>query len=270
MLPAVMSPTPRHILITGASSGLGAALAAAYAAPGVRLSLGARRRERLEETAARCRSLGADVTVAAVDVEDKETTRRWIEAAAEAAPLDLAIANAGISAGTGGGGESEAQARAIFATNLAGVLNTIHPALDAMRARPRPPAGRSARRGQIALVSSVAGYRGMPGAPAYSASKAAVLAYGEALRGELAADGVAVSVICPGFVKTPMTDVNDFPMPFLMEAERAARIIRRDLARDRALITFPWPMRLAAWWMRVLPSGLVTRLLANGPQKGGG
>ena len=122
--------------------------------------------------------------------------------------------------------------------------------------------------GQIAIVSSIAGYRGMPGAPAYSASKAAVMAYGEALRGELAGEGVAVTVICPGFVKTPMTAVNDFPMPFLMEAERAARIIRRGLARNAALITFPLPMRLAAWWMRVLPSGLVTRLLANGPKKG--
>lgn len=251
--------SPRHILITGASSGLGAALARAYAAPRVRLALAARRRDRLEALAADCRAAGAEVAVQPLDVTDKAAARAWVEACAESAPIDLLIANAGISAGTGAGGETEEQARDIFAVNLVGVLNVVHPALDQMRPR---------KAGQIAIVSSIAGYRGMPGAPAYSASKAAVMAYGEALRGELADEGVAVTVICPGFVKTPMTAVNDFPMPFLMEAERAARIIRRGLARNAALITFPLPMRLAAWWMRVLPSGLVTKLLANGPKKG--
>ncbi|MEQ8604536.1 MAG: SDR family NAD(P)-dependent oxidoreductase [Marivibrio sp.] len=250
--------SPRHILITGASSGLGAALAQAYAAPGVRLGLAARRIDRLEALAVECRAQGAEVAVQALDVTDKAAARAWVEGAAEVAPIDLLIANAGVSAGTGAGGETEEQARDVFAVNLAGVLNVVHPAIDVLRPR---------KAGQIALVSSIAGYRGMPGAPAYSASKAAVMAYGEALRGDLASDGVAVSVICPGFVKTPMTAVNDFPMPFLMEAARAAAIIRRGLARDSALITFPFPMRLAAWWMRVLPSGLVTRLLANGPKK---
>ncbi len=249
---------PRHILITGASSGLGAALAETYARPNVRLSLGARRREKLEEVAARCTAHGAEVRVEPIDVEDKAATRAWVETAHAEWPIDLAIANAGISAGTGAGGETEAQARDIFAVNLAGVLNTIHPAIDGMRAR---------RRGQIAIVSSVAGYRGFPGAPAYSASKAAVMAYGEALRGDLAREGLKVSVICPGFVETPMTAVNAFPMPFLMPAERAARIIRRGLARDRALITFPGPMRAIAWMLRSLPSGMVTGLLARLPEK---
>jgi short-subunit dehydrogenase len=256
-----MKPSPRHILITGASSGLGAALAQRYAAPGVRLSLGARRLDRLEEVAATCRALGARVDIQRVDVEDKAATRAWVEAADAEQPLDLMIANAGISAGTGAGGEGEDQARDIFAVNLVGVLNSIHPAIDQMRAR---------KAGQIALVSSVAGYRGMPGAPAYSASKAAVLAYGEALRGSLGHDGIAISVICPGFVETPMTAVNNFPMPFLMKADRAARIIARDLARNRALITFPWQMRIIAWGLRALPSGFMTRILGRMPEKGGG
>ena len=140
------------------------------------------------------------------------------------------IANAGVSAGTGAGGETEEQARDIFAVNLAGVLNCVHPALDHMRLRGA---------GQIAIVSSIAGYRGMPGAPAYSASKAAVMAYGEALRGELAGEGVAVTVICPGFVKTPMTAVNDFPMPFLMEPDVAARRLLDGLEKKKFEITFP-------------------------------
>lgn len=252
--------TAAHVLITGASGGLGAALARAHAAPGVRLSLGARRRDKLAEVAETCAAKGAEVVPHAIDITDKNAARAWIEGAHAARPLDRVIANAGISAGTGGReGETEAQARDIFAVNLAGVLNTVHPALDGMRARGR---------GQIAIVSSIAGYRGFPGAPAYSASKAAVMAYGEALRGDLRAEGIAVNVICPGFVRTPMTDVNDFPMPFLMEADRAARIIARGLMRDRALITFPWPMRLMAWWLRVLPSDFVTRSLARMPKKG--
>lgn len=256
-----MSDRYRHILITGASSGLGAALAAEYAGPDRMLTLGGRNAERLGAVAAACRKQGADVHAEAVDVEDKDAVRDWIERADARTPLDLVIANAGISAGTGGGGESETQARDIFATNMAGVLNTLHPALDLMRIR---------RKGQLAIVSSIAGYRGMPGAPAYSASKAAALAYGEALRGDLKREGIGVSVICPGFVKTPMTDLNPFPMPFLMPAEKAARIIRRGLIRNRALITFPWPMRLAAWWMRVLPSGVVTYLLSGLPEKSAG
>ena len=263
----MMRRAPRHILITGASGGLGAALARAHAAPGIRLSLGARRRDKLADVATECEAEGATVALQAVDVTDAAATRAWIEAADDAAPLDLVIANAGISAGTGGDtGETEAQARAILAVNLTGVLNTVHPAIDRMRAGdPEERAG-----GHIAIVSSLSGYRGFPGAPAYSASKAAVMAYGEALRGDLAAEGIAVTVICPGFVRTPMTAVNDFPMPFLMDADTAARIIRRGLARDRALITFPWPMRAMGWILRALPSGFVTRLLARMPRKRAG
>ncbi|MBP5857101.1 SDR family NAD(P)-dependent oxidoreductase [Marivibrio halodurans] len=266
-----MRRAPRHILITGASGGLGAALARAYAAPGIRLTLGARRRDKLVEVASECEAAGAAVALQAVDVTNASATRAWIEAADDAAPLDLVIANAGISAGTGGDtGETEAQARAILAVNLTGVLNTIHPAVDRMRAGDPERQGAANKGGQIAIVSSLAGYRGFPGAPAYSASKAAVMAYGEALRGDLTAEGIAVTVICPGFVRTPMTAVNDFPMPFLMEADAAARIIRRGLSSDRALITFPWPMRAMGWLLRVLPSGLVTRLLSRMPKKGAG
>jgi short-subunit dehydrogenase len=249
---------PQRILITGASSGIGAALASAYAASGVSLVLGGRDRGRLASIEAACRAAGAEVETAAVDVVDAVAVRRWIETADDRAPLDLVVANAGISAGTGTDGESEAQARVIFATNVDGVANTVWPALQRMERRAR---------GQIALMSSLAAFRGFPGAPAYCSSKAAVRVWGEGLRGEYRAKGVAVTVICPGYVESPMTAVNDFPMPFLMSAERAARIVKRGLARNRARIAFPLPMYFAAWLLGVLSPGLTDPLLMRLPKK---
>ena len=249
---------PTSILITGASSGLGAALAEAYASPGVRLVLGGRDATRLEETAARCRAAGAEVEVAAIDVVDAEATTRWVEAADDRRPLDLVIANAGISAGSRSTGESVEQVRGIFAVNVDGVVSTVMPAIPRM-------AGRG--QGQIALMASLAGYRGLPGAPAYCASKAAVKVFGESLRGELAAKGVGVSVICPGYVDTPMTKRNRFPMPFLMDAPSAARLIKQRLSRNKARIAFPWPMAAAVWLLQALPPGLIDRALARLPRK---
>ncbi|MEX0759570.1 MAG: SDR family NAD(P)-dependent oxidoreductase, partial [Tistlia sp.] len=123
------------------------------------------------------------------------------------------------------------------------------------------------RHGQPGLVSSVAGYRGFPGAPAYCASKAFVKVWGEALRGQLQRDGIGVSTICPGYVATPMTAVNRFPMPFLMSPEKAARIIRRGLARDRARIAFPWPTAFGAWLAGTLPPAWTDPLLSRLPAK---
>ena len=249
---------PRSVLITGASSGIGAALAEAYAAPSMTLSLMGRDRQRLAAVAERCRNAGAGVRPVNIDVTDKAATADAIAEADAAAPLDLVIANAGISGGTSGNGEAEGQARLIFSVNLDGVLNTVHPAIAALRRRGR---------GQIGLMSSLAAFRGFAGAPAYCASKAAVRVYGEALRGALRTDGIAVSVICPGFVRSPMTAVNDFPMPFLIDAPRAARIIKRGLARDRARIAFPWQTYLGAWLAATLPPALVDRLVRRLPSK---
>lgn len=249
---------PRSIVITGASSGIGAALARAYAAPGVLLAITGRDGERLSAVASDCHDKGANVISARVEVTDRAAMAEWLNSVDSVTPVDLLIANAGISAGTGRGGESEEQARAIFDVNLTGVLNTIHPLLSPMRARGR---------GQIALMASLAGYRGFPGAPAYCASKAAVRVYGEALRGGLAAEGIAVSTICPGFVESRMTARNPFPMPFLMTAERAATIIQRGLARNRARIAFPGPTALAAWLLMALPSALTDRLVRGAPRK---
>ncbi len=249
---------PRSILITGGSSGLGAALARAYAAPGVTLALGGRDAGRLATVAAACRDAGAEAEARAVDVLDRAALSDWIAAADERAPLDLVIANAGISAGTGGAGESEVQIRRIMAINVEGAIDTVLPAVARMRAR---------RRGQVAVMASLAAFRGFPGAPAYCASKAAVRVWGEALRGHLHQDGIGVSVICPGYVETPMTAVNDFPMPMLMSAERAAGIIRRGLARNRARIAFPWPMYALVRLIAALPPAVSDRVLRRLPKK---
>ncbi len=246
------------MLITGASSGIGAALARAYAEPGARLALSGRSLERLEDVADACRALGAEVATACIEVTDRDAMADWVAEHTAARPLDLLVANAGVSAGTGSGGESDLQTRQIFATNVDGVINTVLPALDPMRRRGY---------GQIAIMSSLAGFRGFPGAPAYCASKAAVRIWGESLRAHLRPHGIGVSVICPGFVRSRMTEVNDFPMPLLMDAEKAAEVVRKGLARDKARIAFPWRLWAAIWLLAALPPGLTDRLLASLPEK---
>lgn len=249
---------PRSILITGASSGIGEALALAYAAPGVRLALGGRDAGRLEAVAAGCRARSAEVAAVVIDVTDRAAMARWLEDCERARPIDLVIANAGIGAGTEEGAESEAQTRDIFAVNLDGVLNTVLPLIPRFLARGR---------GQIALMSSLASFRGFPGAPTYCASKAALRVWGEGLRGDLRARGVEVSVICPGFVVSRMTARNKFRMPFLMPADRAAAIVRRGLSRDRGRIAFPFPMYFAVWLAGTLPPILTDPLFWRLPKK---
>jgi short-subunit dehydrogenase len=237
---------PRTVLITGASSGIGAALAEALAAPGRRLALGGRNAQRLAAVAERCRAAGAEPAPMAIDLRHGDRLRAWI--AAEPPP-DLLIANAGVSGGSAGSAE-------IVAVNLQAAIDTVEAALPRMRA----PA-------QIALMSSLAGFNGMPSAPVYCASKAAVRIYGDALRARLRGHGIAVSTICPGFVATPLTARNPFPMPLLMTSQDAARRILRGLARRRAMIAFPrrlyWLARLTA----LLPHLVTDPLLARVPSK---
>ena len=253
---------PKTILITGASSGIGAALAKAFAQPGRTLLLNGRNPTRLTTVAAGCRQRGAQVRELLLEVTDGPGLDAWMRAQHERNPLDLVVANAGISADAG---ESAEQARRTFATNVDGVLNTIQPAIELILTKPRPKDG--SPRGQVALMSSLAAFRGFAGAPAYCGSKAALKAYGESLRTYHAADGIEVSVICPGFVRTPMTDVNKFPMPFLMSAENAARIIVRNLQHNHGRIAFPWPSYIFAWFLSVLPPQWTDRLIAGMPRK---
>ena len=249
---------PKTILITGASSGLGAGLAKHYAKAGNILHLQGRNHERLQIVAEACQAQGAIVHSQIVDVTDAAAMEQWLLAADTTSPIDLIIANAGISAGTGIHGEGSDQVRRIFATNIDGVINTIQPLLNSMIAR---------KRGQIAIISSLAGIRGLPSCPAYSASKACVRFYGEGLRGWLSSHGVKVSVVCPGYITTPMTDVNNFPMPLIMNAEKAARIIAKGLAHNRPRIAFPLTLYLPLWLLSCLAPRLTDPLFSRLPAK---
>ncbi|NBX66427.1 MAG: SDR family NAD(P)-dependent oxidoreductase [Proteobacteria bacterium] len=249
-----------NIVITGASSGIGEALARYYAASGVTLGITGRDVRRLEAVADACRGLGAAVEARVIDVADKVGMSVWLDDFDNRHPIDILFANAGI----GGGGakaatdQSFAAAEDMFAVNINGVFHTIHPVLPRMAARGC---------GQVALVASLAGYRGLSGAPAYSASKGFVKLYGEGLRGAMAPYGVKVNVICPGFVESRITAKNNFKMPFLMDAPEAAKTIALGLQQNRARIAFPAPMAFAVWLFAALPATLSAWIAGMLPKK---
>jgi NAD(P)-dependent dehydrogenase (short-subunit alcohol dehydrogenase family) len=248
----------RSVLITGASSGLGRALALACARPGTVLHCSGRDAVRLGEVAEAVRARGAEIREAVLDVRDAAAMASWISVAGR---LDLVIANAGISAGTGGGvPETPGQTRLLVETNLLGVLNTVEPALAAMRTQAPGPDG---LRGRIAVISSIAAFVPAPGAPTYCATKSAVDAWTVATAAVAARDGVALTSVCPGYIRTPMTAGNRFPMPGLMDADRAAAITLRAVARGRRRVVFPWWLGLAARLLGALPPRLSTALLGR-------
>jgi len=248
------------ILITGASSGLGEALALTYAAPGVHLALSGRNAQRLEAVVEACRRKGALAQGALIDVADRQAMADWIAACDTLAPLDLVIANAGLAGGDPAlfGQDADSRTRAIFAVDLDGVINSVLPVIEPMRRRGK---------GQIVLMSSLAGLRGFPSAPAYCAAKAAVRVWGQGLRGQLAPHGVGVTVVCPGFVKSRITRRNRFPMPLLMESDDAARLIAKGISANKGSISFPWPLAWAMGLFCALPSFLVDFLTNRLPKK---
>jgi short-subunit dehydrogenase len=245
---------PRSVLITGASSGIGAALARAYATPATRLALCGRDTARLAAVATCCRDRGATVTEACLDVAEAATVASWIDGIDRDAPLDLVIANAGIQGGLwrDGAGETLAELHRVMDVNFGGVSNTIHAVLPGMRRR---------RRGQVALIASLAALRGIPFSPGYCASKAAIKIYGESLRSWLAPEGIGVSIVLPGFVETRLSHTVSGPKPLIMRPARAAEIIRRGLAKGRRQIAFPYPLYLGMQLLRALPPGLVDPIL---------
>ena len=203
--------TPQSILITGALSGIGATLALGYAQLGRQMFRGGRDPERLAAIAQRVEQAGATCETRIVDVTDSEAMTDWMTGSDHRAPLDLVIANAGISASARKRHNAVRHSdAAIFATNVDGVINTVTPAFEQMRIR---------KHGQIAIMSSLASFRAFREAPTYCASKAAVRFYGTGLRRAYAAEGIGVSVICPGFIRSPMTNANDFHMPLLMDSD---------------------------------------------------
>lgn len=244
----------RHIVLTGASSGIGAALARALAAPGVTLLLTGRDPARLEAVAAQARAAGATVQTAATDVRDPGMATLLTDFDT-AHPVDLVIANAGVSAGLGPdrGPEAPGTARRLVEVNLLGPIQTVEPLFPGLIARGR---------GQIALVASAAALRPIADMPSYSATKAGLRGYGIALRGWLRPHGVAVSVVCPGFVTSAMTARHHGPKPFEIPADRAARAILAGLRRRQATITFPWQLRLMIGLGGLLPAALSDRFAA--------
>jgi short-subunit dehydrogenase len=222
----------QRIIVTGASSGIGKALALRYAQEGASLGLLGRHKERLESVARECRSLGAEVKTGAIDVRSRDDLMQWIIDFDRVVPVDLVIANAGVMEGTPPGGEIEPSdaAYALMETNVLGMLNTVQPLLPAMMARGR---------GQIALISSLAGFVPLADSPSYSASKAAVLNYGLSLRDLLLPHGVGVCVICPGYISTPMMHRESGPKPFVMTAEKAADLIARGIDRNKPILVMP-------------------------------
>ena len=253
-------PNPLHtegsflvsvFVITGASSGLGEALALNLASPENTLHLVARRQERLESLAQRLSERGGIVRVYVLDVRDAETMENFALAILEKdGPPDFLVANAGIR-GEGDGNGREAMEE-ILNTNVLGVLNTVHPFLPAMR---------RARKGQIAVVGSLAGYRGLLGGGGYCASKAALMAWTDSLRMELSCDGMTVSLVNPGYVTTEMTRGNSRPMPFVLSADEAARRILRGLEKRSPRIEFPLSIVLIVRILAILPCTLGDRLI---------
>ena len=245
---------PSSVLITGATGGIGSALAEAYAAPGIELVLHGRNEAQLAELAARCRARGAGVRTGILDLRDRVGLKKWLAEVSAHLPLDLAIVNAGVNTNIGpdGAGERWEAVEELLEVNVLAAIATIDALLPAMRAR---------RSGQIALVSSLAAWYGLPLTPSYSASKAALKAYGEAIRGWLAPEGIGVSVVMPGFVESRMCRAFPGPKPFLWPAARAALAIKRGLQKNAARISFPFPLNFGSWLLAVLPPGISQRLV---------
>jgi hypothetical protein len=246
----------KKIFITGASGGLGAALARAYAAPGTVIAITARRQSELDAVAA---TLDCETLTYAVDVTDhaglKAAAADFI--ARHGAP-DLVIANAGISAGTLTEFEEDLPAfERIFQVNVVGLFATFTPFVQAMKQNG----------GTLAGIASVAGIRGIPGSGGYCASKAAAISYLESLRGELKPHGIAVVAVLPGYIRTPLTAKNPYMMPFIMEAADAARRIRRAIDRGAGYAVVPWQMGIVAKLLRLLPNWLFDLVLAKKQHK---
>ena len=253
--------TGRRVFITGASSGIGSALARHYAGQGAVLGLVARRADRLAELAAELNIAGAaSVFTYPLDVTDADA----LQAAGDdfmmhAGSPDVVIANAGVSSGTlTEHREDLAAIRRILDINVYGLATTFAPFIPAMRQRGT---------GRLVGIASVAGIRGLPGAEAYSASKAAAIAYLESLRVELRSSGVRVVTIAPGYIDTPMTEHNPYPMPFKLPVDEAARRFASAIERGSSYTVIPWQMGIVAKVLRLLPNWLYDRLFAKAPHK---
>ncbi len=246
-----------NVFITGANSGIGMALAREYAAQGATLGLLARRRDALDAFNA---ELGGQHFTYGADVRDRAALHAAInDFIARAGTADIVIANAGISVGNLTSELDDFDdTRAVFETNVLGLVATFEPFIATMR---------HTGGGQLVGIASVAGVRGLPGGGAYSASKSAVKTYCESLRNEVRRDGIVVTTISPGYVKTPLTAGNPYRMPFLLTPEEFARRAVKAIARRPRSVVIPWQMGIVAWLMRLMPDWLFDRFAEGAPRK---
>jgi len=248
---------PLRIIVSGASSGIGFQLARRYLEQGAVVGVISRQMEKLrffeQNWPDSVRIYNADVRdINALQLAADDFMSRF------GCP-DIVVANAGISCGTLTEHVADIEVfQAIFDTNVVGMAKTFQPYLGEMKSRGR---------GKLVGIASIAGFRGLPGASAYSSSKAAVINYLEALRCELFGTGIEVITICPGYVETPMTNANPYPMPFLVGADLAARMIENAIARNRIFYAFPWQMMLIGKIMGILPKRLHAFLFSRAPHK---
>ncbi|MDO8465798.1 MAG: SDR family oxidoreductase [Gallionella sp.] len=248
---------PLRVVLTGASSGLGLALARHYLERGASVAVFARRGELLQALAA---EFPNQVFCYALDVRDAPAVQDAAsDFIARAGCPDVVIANAGVSVGTLTEYAEDLDAfQQVMDINVLGMVKIFQPFIAAMRA---------ARQGTLVGIASVAGFRGLPGAGAYSASKAATISYLESLRVELHDSGVKVVTICPGYIKTAMTAANPYPMPFMLEADEAAKRMVRAIERQISFAVIPWQMGLVGCLLKLLPRWLYDRLFAHAPHK---
>ena len=252
-----MPNQPLKVFITGASSGIGEALVRYYASLGATVGLVARRLDALETLKA---ELKVEATCYSADVRDAAAVKTAADSfIAQYGVPDIVIGCAGVSSGTlTQNAEDTAAFKAVMDINVLGLVHTFQPFIAAMQAQ---------KRGQLVGIGSVAGIRGLPGAGAYSASKAAAISYLESLRVEMAADNIAVTTIAPGYIRTPMTDINTYKMPFLMDANVAALKFANAIKNKRRFVVIPWQMGVLARLMRFIPPFLWDFAMKNAPKK---
>jgi short-subunit dehydrogenase len=255
------SPPYSAAAITGASTGIGRALAIELARRGVSVGLLARSADRLAAVAGEIRDAGGRAVTAACDVAEPEQIATAAAAIRqELGFVDLAIANAGIGHPVEPGSFDLEGTERLYRVNVLGALRFLHAFLPEMRERGE---------GHLVGVGSIAGYFGIPGNGDSCGTKAALRIEMESLRALLRKEGVAVTTICPGFIRTPLTDKNDFDMPFLMESEPAARKMVRAIVRRKRVYDFPWPMALLARFARILPRWAFDRIAMRSAGRGG-
>jgi len=247
----------KKIFITGASSGVGESLTRHYAKSGAQLALVARRADWLERVAA---SITPRPEIYVCDVRDLAGLKAAAaDFMAKHGMPDIVVANAGVSRGTlTEMADDMATFQEIFDINVMGMVNTFHPFVEAMK---------SQGHGTLVGIASVAGFRGIPGGGAYSASKAAAIRYCESLRVELRPANVSVVTICPGYIRTPMTAVNKFKMPFLIDVDEAAIRFARAIEAKTSFTVIPWTMGIAARVLRATPNWLYDRVFQHMPRK---